>query len=328
MNQDIVTIQSLANDKNIVVEYIDDELVIMDNVKELVEPNPTRVSMNFIVACTAGRVRAQMNGSTIELSRNQILLAPSNTMLSDFLISPDFEFKAVFLTTRLFQSFLREKINVWNEVMYIHHAHVIQIEEDGVEFFKHFYDMLRLCIDTKNASNPYHSEVIRSLMRSAFLSLCGVLKMKFPEAAPSSTIRSADNIFRAFLDLLGASDKPHRKVSSFAAELNITSKYLSYVCKTQSGKTANEWITEKIVNEITFYLKHTDLSIKQVADCLGFANLHSSANTSSSTSARRRSRFGNNDFAGAHHIVCNFTPNDKPNKSLNGMPWSMILERI
>ena len=272
MNQDIITIQSLADNKNIVVDYIDDDFAIIDNVKDLVEPNPTRVSMNFVVACTAGRVHARLNGTPIELGKNQILLAPPGVMLSDFLISPDFEFKAVFFTTRLLQSFLREKINVWNEVMYIHHAHVITLEHDNIEFFFHFYDMLRLCIDTATANKPYHGEVIRSVMRGAFLDLCGTLKMRFPEATPSSTIRSADNIFRAFLDLLGASDKPHRKVSSFAAELNITPKYLSYVCKTQSGKTANEWITEKIVNEITFYLKHTDLSIKQVADCLGFAN--------------------------------------------------------
>lgn len=132
--------------------------------------------------------------------------------------------------------------------------------------------MLRLYIDTATAGKPYHSEVIRSVMRGAFLELCGTLKMKFPEAAPASTVRSADNIFKAFLDLLGTSDKPHRKVSSFAAQLNITSKYFSHVCKRQSGKSANEWITEKILNEITFYLKHTDLSIKQVADRLGFAN--------------------------------------------------------
>lgn len=272
MNQDIITIQSLADDKNIMVDYIDDDFAIIDNVKDLVEPNPTRVPMNFVVACTAGRAHAQLNEIPVELGKNQILLAPLGAMLSDILISPDFEFKAVFFTTRLLQSFLRERINVWNEVMYIHRTHVITLEPGDIEFFFHFYDMLRLCIDTATAGKPYHSEVIRSVMRGAFLEFCGTLKMKFPEAAPASTVRSADNIFKAFLDLLGTSDKPHCKVSSFAAQLNITSKYLSHVCKRQSGKSANEWITEKILNEITFYLKHTDLSIKQVADRLGFAN--------------------------------------------------------
>lgn len=272
MNMDVITIQSLAGKQNIPVDYIDEDLLIIDNVKDLAEPSPTRVVMNFIVACTAGRVQAQMNGSPFELSRNQVLLAPPNVMLSDFLISPDFEFKAVFFTTRLLQSFLRDKINVWNEILYIRHDHILTLDNDDIGFFFHFYDMLRLCIDGK-VDNPYRTDIIQSLMRSAFLGLCGTLKMKLPETSVTTgEVRSSAGIFRAFLDLLGAGQMTHRTVDSFADELHITPKYLSTVCKKHSGKTAGEWITEKIMDEINFYLKQTDLPIKQIADRLGFAN--------------------------------------------------------
>lgn len=272
MENEIITSKSLIDNQNFVIDYIDDDLVIIDNVNELAAPNPKRLAMNFIATCITGRAQICLNGVPVEVKKNQLLITPPNVVLSDFLVSPDYEFKAILISQRLLQSFLREKINVWNEVMYIYHDHVQTMEEEEVTFFRHFHEILRMCINAK-VKNPYGIDVVLSLMRGAFLGLCGALKMKIPGLATSmSGIKSSDNIFRAFLELLNASPITHRTVRSFSDELNITPKYLSYVCKKQSGKTANQWITERIVDEIRFQLKQTDLSNKQVADRLGFPN--------------------------------------------------------
>ena len=57
-----------------------------------------------------------------------------------------------------------------------------------------------------------------------------------------------------------------------ACKLCISPKYLTAVCKKNSGKTANEWITEQVLEDIRYYLRQTDLSIKQICDRLGFPN--------------------------------------------------------
>ena len=49
-------------------------------------------------------------------------------------------------------------------------------------------------------------------------------------------------------------------------------KHLTAIVKKCSGKTANQWIKERLLEEIRFYLKQTDLSIKQVSDKLDFPN--------------------------------------------------------
>jgi len=85
-------------------------------------------------------------------------------------------------------------------------------------------------------------------------------------------MKSSDSHFQRFLTLLTQSEVKHRTVESYANELCITPKYLSIVCKKHSGKTANEWICEYVMEDIRYYLKHSDLSIKQVADLLGFPN--------------------------------------------------------
>ncbi len=67
-------------------------------------------------------------------------------------------------------------------------------------------------------------------------------------------------------------DVKRQKVESYAKELCISPKYLTAVCKKNSGKTANEWITEHVLEDIRYYLKQTDLSLKQICDRLGFPN--------------------------------------------------------
>ena len=61
-------------------------------------------------------------------------------------------------------------------------------------------------------------------------------------------------------------------MEAYASELCVSAKYLSTICKRQSGKTAGEWITEHVMEDVRYYLKQTDMSIKQVSATLGFAN--------------------------------------------------------
>jgi AraC-like DNA-binding protein len=78
--------------------------------------------------------------------------------------------------------------------------------------------------------------------------------------------------FQHFLDLLHSNNVKRRTVEAYASELCISPKYLTVVCKKNSGKTANEWITEHVLEDIRYYLRQTDLSIKQICDKLAFPN--------------------------------------------------------
>ena len=106
----------------------------------------------------------------------------------------------------------------------------------------------------------------------AVVALCGRMKQMLADRPDQPQMRQAGNLFQRFLFLLEKAPVKHRSVESFAAELCITPKYLSAVCKKQSGKTANEWITQQVLADIRYYLKHTDLSIKQICVRLGFPN--------------------------------------------------------
>jgi len=83
----------------------------------------------------------------------------------------------------------------------------------------------------------------------------------------------AGYIVRSLMDLLSSGIcRTEREMSYYAGRLNVSPKYLSALCKKHSGKTANEWITEHVLEDIRYYLKQTDYSIKQICHQLGFPN--------------------------------------------------------
>ncbi len=266
-----ITIQSLSENEDVQIGYSDDDIVIVDSIQRFTEVQAAHITMNAVVICTCGKVRAQMNGHFIELQKNQVAIVPENITVTEVMITPDFDLKAMFLTNRILQSFLREKMNIWNDMMYVHRLHILSMEDDDMLFYTHFYEMLSMSIE-KGMDNPFHTDIIQSLLRSAILGLCGGMKQKIISEATESISHTPNIHFQQFLDLLHNGEMKRQTVEAYASKLCITPKYLSVICKKQSGKTANEWIREQVLEDIRYYLKQTDLSVKQISDQLGFPN--------------------------------------------------------
>lgn len=272
MQQEEISLQSLTTNEAVHVGYSDDDIVIVDSIQKFARFSEAHVQMSAIAVCTSGRVQGLINGQAFELRQNQVAVIPANVVIADLMISPDFNIRALFFTDQILQSFLREKMSIWNEVMYIQRIHVISLSDVDIRFYTCFYEMLSLCFE-KEGDTPFRTDVIQALVRSAMLALCGALKLQLnSEVQLPADAKTGRRHFQRFLHLLHSSGVKHRTVESYANELCISPKYLSVICKNLSGKTANKWITEQVMEGIRYYLKHTDLTITQVADRLGFPN--------------------------------------------------------
>lgn len=270
MKKDNISIQDVNRDKYFVVDYSDDDVAVIDNVRMLADWDTTRVMMNLVCFVIQGKVQFSMNGKKIEMCDNQLLICPPNTMMSDIMHSLDFEFKAFCMTNRILQNFLHEKIKVWTDVLYIHKMHVITMDVKETRLMTDYINLMHSLMSIEK-QNAYHSYVIQALLRSAVLALCGSLKYRIPEKEQRDTLRS-ESYFQRFLDMINDNIDKYHTVADYANKLCITPKYLSAICKRSTGKTANEWISERLLEEIRFYLEQTDLSIKQISDQLGFSN--------------------------------------------------------
>ena len=261
------TYQTLTSNERVQIGYSDGDIIVLDNIQKLSEIKNTRIPLIAIVICLNGSVRALVDGQDMLLHEKQVAIIPQNVNMSDFIVSPDFNVKGLLLTNRVLQSFLREKMQVWNNMMYVHRMNVLDLDDEDMRFYSHFHEMLRLSIE-RTKPHPYRAEVIQSLLRALVTELCGTMSIDLP----ASDKITASIHFQKFLDLLHSEQIKYRTVEAYADELCISPKYLTAICKKQSGKTAIQWIREQLLENIRYYLKHTDFSIKQICDKLGFPN--------------------------------------------------------
>lgn len=211
-----------------------------------------------------------VNGKPVIVQKDEVLMCPPNVILSDSLFSSDFECKIMGVTDRILQSFLRSNVTIWNQAVYISKVTVFPTTEAGITFFNYLYELLR--IEIHNPHAHFRREMIHSLINSILLAICNSLAEMTTEELSIDPSRK-DLFFRNFLQLLGSSAQKRHPVKYYADKLHISPKYLSIICRRSSGKSALEWIDNYVLEDVRFYLRNTDLSIKQVADKLGFANL-------------------------------------------------------
>lgn len=81
------------------------------------------------------------------------------------------------------------------------------------------------------------------------------------------------NVFQRFMEMLGTTAIHHHQVDWYAQRLNVTSKYLSEVCRKCSGRPASTWIRDYCIIDIRRYLSDEKLSVKEVAFLLEYPNL-------------------------------------------------------
>ena len=82
----------------------------------------------------------------------------------------------------------------------------------------------------------------------------------------------ADTLFSKFIGILEKNYREERRVSWYAAQLDISPKYLAEVVKQVSKRTPNDWIDQYVILELRVLLKNSSKSIKEITELLHFPN--------------------------------------------------------
>lgn len=253
-------------------DYQDDELMIVNNVKILGRPEAVKPNMNILAFCSQGRLTGQLNDEPFEVKAHQLFICPPDMRISNVMVSADFEYLALCITNHAMQGFIRHYVNVWNQVVYIKKLRVFDASESDSRFYDLGYQMLNLLMneDLRPEDETYQRDVLKGLLSTLLVGLCHLLKqhVSIEEEPPQQNV----SLFNRFLSLLQKEEQKHHTVEYYASQLFISSKYLTVICKKNSGKTANDWIREYTLADITYHLRSTELSIKEISNKLGFPN--------------------------------------------------------
>ena len=158
----------------------------------------------------------------------------------------------------------------WQKLEYLKENPIFHLQQKSLDVCNTYFELLRLqLIDHQT---EYRKQILMLVARGVTMELLNYMDktLSFDEDGQTrQSSNTSDYTFNAFTRLLR--EYPHkREVQWYAAQLKITPKYLSEICKERSGKSASEWIAEITVSELKHYLRNTTLPIREVASVMEF----------------------------------------------------------
>ena len=177
----------------------------------------------------------------------------------------------------LTEAFLKEHVHadIFEEFPFLL-AENITPKQLNLEQFSEFEQLYRQVIKEYTSDSPYRNKLI------GYLFVVILIKIKeyfWNDYDPIQEGNRSSQIVKNFKRILekhyrslskGIDDKVFR-TQEYADALNLHPNYLNTVIKSKTGKPVGAWITEKTIAEAKSLLKNSNISIKEIAYRLGFA---------------------------------------------------------
>lgn len=252
------------------VDYNDGDIAIISDIERVSHVGPARGNMYTLVTCGGGHLAVLVAGSRYDLGQGDVLFCVPGAIVEVLERSDDLRGAVLCITNRLVMGMLGGSISVWSRVLYVDGKVLYHIGGESVDGLLLYAGIMERKLS--EASQPYQREIVQSILRAILFEMC---RFMVAGTRPSGDYRvcQAKVIFGKFIDKLASERMKKRPVYYYADALYITPKYLTVVCKEVSGKTASDWIEEYLAEDISFYLRNTSKSMKEICEILNFPNV-------------------------------------------------------
>jgi AraC-like DNA-binding protein len=259
---------NLKNNIDFEFQSIDDYFMLFDNVKVLPAfAYPFRLDVTTFIICTKGTTRGKIGLKSYQTTAPCMITLLSDEILQHEYISDDFEGLFIVMSKQMSDSlalYIPERLPVSFSVR---QNPSMPLNESNLNVLKTYYGMLKKIVETPE--NPHRKEIIRHLMIAFYYNSSSWLhKIQQQEGFPAKQNECVER----FLELAEKHFKIERQVGFYAEKLRITPKYLSQIIKTNTGKSANDWIDDYVMLEAKALLKSSKLTIQQISDELNFTD--------------------------------------------------------
>jgi AraC-like DNA-binding protein len=119
----------------------------------------------------------------------------------------------------------------------------------------------------QQGDNYFRYEALGALLKLFIINISGACTLSHLNAEYES---GSNQLIRDFKKLIRISYKRAHKVQHYASELSVSSDYLNRYVKEKTGKSAKDYIQDKLMIEAKRLLLFSEMSSKELAYELGF----------------------------------------------------------
>lgn len=255
------------------MDYVDNDFIVASCMENLPYGN-SMIRMNFflLVICAEGEIELHVNGKPYVLQANDAIIILPTMIISRTMFSPRHKVRMIGISTRFLQQYIKKEKDTDNILSYLYNNPIIHDEQKEnriAQYYSHYAELILSHIH--GPSQRFHKEILQSLFSAIFYEMLSDLyQYTDKEKEYKLEMNQGSILCKRFLMEVSKDEGMHRSVSYYADRLCYSSKYVSSVVKEVTGRTALEWINEYVVEQIKYRLKHSDQSIKEIAEYFNF----------------------------------------------------------
>lgn len=224
-----------------------------------------------MILCLKGTVAINVNMEPYLLERNSMVLIPSQSVFRLAEVDWDTIDAYVFILSPRFLREINFEISILTSYKISSSQPAqLQLTDDEASLMGRYLDLIHYnTVD--NSDRTYVRSISRSLIAASVYQLMQFAGNHDLSRKPVKLSRR-DNYVKGFISLVSQHHKRERSVAYYADKLFISPKYLSYIVKAHTGRSAAQWIDDYVILEAKNLLRYSGKNVQQIAYELNFTN--------------------------------------------------------
>lgn len=270
MELPLIDFDSLKSRLYMYESYQADILVADLNSQDVFLNDPVRVNALQVLLVLEGSIDLSIDYVLFQASTNAVVTIMPTHITKVMKYSPNFKGRLMAVSRAfLEQSMMPNHSSSMIQYMKIRKNPTILLQESEIKTLDEC--MLRLRQTILQTSHHLQRLLIQNTLMGFFIEMGNIFSERKEYNTPPSLTRK-EELFESFLRILYMYCKEQHVVSFYAEQLYITPQYLSLILKELTGRSANKWIDEALMQEAKILLKAPQATVQQVADALHFSD--------------------------------------------------------
>lgn len=230
---------------------------------------PCRIEAMVMVVCVRGEVAFSSHMNNYRLTAGQCFV--SSASVFEFHSVTNSEFYTLALESKFLTSMnvdMRFMLRMMSQLR--QNTSVANVSERDMNTVYSLFDRLFAEFTSVDRSECMDMS-LRHVLCSVVYRICDAI-MTTPSMPSLGVKDRSSEYFDKLMALLSEHYRDQRNVEFYAEKMHVSSKHLSRVIRSYTGKSVHQWIDEFVALEIKNLLKYSNMSIQQISLALNFPN--------------------------------------------------------
>ena len=217
--------------------------------------------------CQSGSVKFVFNGLKYHCKKGEFIFWLAGLAVSELSFSANFKATILFVDSDLLTANLPSANASIDSYIHSREHPILHPNKNHKEKIMKNFDLL--FDKSQEINHRFYEEALKLQMQLFLLEMWHIFEDELDRKKRSL---QSGTLYERFMHLVQENCLKEREVKFYSDKLNITPKYLNYICKANTRITASEWIQRYAKERILLLLKNKNLNISEIADEMDFSS--------------------------------------------------------